>query len=382
MKNLAAPLWPRRQLLQMGAALAVPGVLSMLVDDARAAPTAPIVPAPLPRLTLSGPPAMVSAPLIRMAQTNALADVAVQTSFVAWRDPDQLRAMVLGKKADLLAMPSNVAANLYNRGAGVSLLNISTWGALWLVTRDAQRQTLADFRGEEIAVPFRGDMPDLMLQLLATQQGIDPRREMQLRYVPTPMEAMQLLITRRVRHALLTEPGVSLALRKTQSFPVGLIAPELHRGADLQQEWGRLFSRSPRIPQAGIAAVGDVRSQPQVLAAVLRSYAQALTWCRTHPIECGHLMAQHIDLLTPEAVADALPHCQLDAVPAPQARGEVQFFFQQLLARDPAVLGGKMPDAGFFYDASAAAATTAVATTPVNAAHSAHPTHPAHFGTR
>ena len=305
--------------------------------------------APLPRIVLAGPPAIVSAPLIHMAETQALSALATRTEFTPWRDPDQLRVMALGRKADVLAMPSNVAANLYNRGAGVTLLNIATWGALWLITRDGQRKALADFKGEEIAVPFRGDMPDLMLQLLAAKQGLDVRRDFRIRYVPTPMEAMQLLITRRVSHALLTEPAVSLALRKTQSFPVGLIAPELHRGADLQQEWGRVFQRAPRIPQAGIAAVGAVRDQPAVLAAVQAAYARSTAWCRAHPLECGRMVAARIDLLTPEAVADAIATSQMDAVPAQAARADIAFFFEQLYARDPALLGGKLPDAGFLH---------------------------------
>jgi len=299
-------------------------------------------------ITLSGPPSTVSAPLIRMADTDALASVAGQTRFVAWRDPDQLRMLALGGKADVLAMPSNVAANLFNRGAGVTLLNISTWGALWIATRDGQRKALADYKGEEIAVPFRGDMPDIVLQLLASKQGLDPHKDFRLRYVPTPMEAMQLLITRRVSHSLLAEPAVSLALRKTQSFPIGLVAPELHRGADLQQEWGRLFNRKPRLPQAGMAAVGSVRQQPEVLAAVEKAYAQSLAWCRAHPMECGAMVAKHIDLLTPEAVADAIAVSQLDAVPAAQARSELEFFLGQLMARNPGLVGGKLPADAFY----------------------------------
>ncbi len=321
--------------------------LAWLAAPLAAAPALGVA-APLPQLTLAGPPAIVSAPLIHMAETNALQGVAQRTVFTAWRDPDQLRMMAMGGKADVLAMPSNVAANLYNRGAGVALLNISTWGALWVVTRDAQRKTLVDFKGEEIAVPFRGDMPDIVLQLLAARQGLDPLRDFRIRYVPTPMEAMQLLITRRVSHALLSEPAVSLALRKTQSFPVGLIAPELHRGADMQQEWGRLYQRPARLPQAGIAAVGTLRAQPEALAAVTRAYAQSLAWCRDNAMECGRMMARHIGLLTPEAVADAIAVSQMDAVPLPQAREELEFFFGQLMARNPGLLGGKLPPAAFY----------------------------------
>ena len=323
--------------------------LALLAVSAAAPLAAPAwAAAPLPQITLAGPPAIVSAPLMRMAETNALQGVAQRTVFTAWRDPDQLRMMAMGGKADVLAMPSNVAANLFNRGAGVTLLNISAWGALWVVTRDAQRKALQDFKGEEIAVPFRGDMPDIVLQLLAAKQGLDVQRDFRIRYVPTPMEAMQLLITRRVSHALLSEPGVSLAMRKTKSFPVGLIAPELHRGADLQQEWGRLFQRAPHMPQAGIAAVGAVRAQPQVLAAVVQAYAQSLAWCRSNVLECGRMMARHIDLLTPEAVADAIAVSQLDAVPAAQARSDLEFFYGQLMTRNPQLVGGKLPDAVFY----------------------------------
>ena len=321
--------------------------LAWLAAPLAAAPALGVA-ALLPQLTLAGPPAIVSAPLIHMAETNALQGVAQRTVFTSWRDPDQLRMMAMGGKADVLAMPSNVAANLFNRGAGVTLLNISTWGALWVVTRDAQRKALADFKGEEIAVPFRGDMPDIVLQLLAAKQGLDPLRDFRIRYVPTPMEAMQLLITRRVSHALLSEPAVSLALRKTQSFPVGLIAPELHRGADMQQEWGRLYQRPARLPQAGIAAVGALRAQPEALAAVTRAYAQSLAWCRDNAMECGRMMARYIDLLTPEAVADAIAVSQMDAVPLPQAREELEFFFGQLMARNPGLLGGKLPPAAFY----------------------------------
>lgn len=332
--SLPVPTLSRRQVL---AALAASGLPAVACSAPR-----------LPRITLSGPPAIVSAPLIHMAETHALAGVAGETAFVSWRDPDQLRMMAMGGKADVLAMPSNVAANLYNRGAGVALLNISTWGSQWIVTRDAARKTLQDFKGEEIAVPFRGDMPDIVLQLLAAKQGLDPLRDFRIRYVPTPMEAMQLLITRRVSHALLSEPAVSLALRKTKSFPMGLIAPELYRGADMQQEWGRLYQRPARLPQAGIAAVGALRAQPGALAAVTRAYAQSLAWCRDNAMDCGRMMARHIDLLTPEAVADAIAVSQMDAVPLPQAREELEFFFGQLMARNPGLLGGKLPAAAFY----------------------------------
>ncbi|WP_313759938.1 hypothetical protein [Diaphorobacter nitroreducens] len=80
----------RRRLLQTSGALALAGLPAW----GAAAPTVPAAPAaPLARLVLAGPPAIVSAPLIHMAETQALAGVAERVEFTPWRDPDQLRAV-------------------------------------------------------------------------------------------------------------------------------------------------------------------------------------------------------------------------------------------------------------------------------------------------
>lgn len=303
---------------------------------------------PRERLILAGPPAAVSFPLIHMVESGALDDLADRVEFVLWSNPDQLRVMALDGSAQILAMPSNVAANLYNRGAEVGLLNISTWGILWLVSRDPDVTTLADLRGEEIAMPFRGDMPDIVFATVAQRQNLDPRRDFALRYVASPIDAMQLLIARRVDHALLAEPAVSMALRRTQSFPTSLVAPELFRGISLQDEWGRVFERPPRMPQAGIAAVGAVREDRSLLARIAAAYREALLACQAAPQVCGETVAGVIDRLDAEAVADALAASPLEAITAPQAREELEFFYRVLYEGNPALIGGRLPDDGFY----------------------------------
>ena len=307
----------------------------------------------LPKLVLSGPPAAVSTPLIHMIETGALKDVADNVEFHLWKDPDQLRVLALGGKADFIAMPSNVAANLYNRGVGLKLLNISTWGVLWMVSRDKEAKSLADFKGKEIAMPFRADMPDIVFGLLAEKQGLDVKKDFKLRYVGSPLDAMQLLISRRVDHALLAEPSVSMALRKTKSFPVSVIAPDLYRSVDLQQEWGRLFKHEARIPQAGMTVLGKALQDEAVQAKVMAAYEQSLLWCQKNALRCGEMVAKRIDLLSPEAVADSMAVSQTQHVTALKAKPELEFFFTHLHAKNPALVGGKLPDEKFYGSAKA-----------------------------
>ena len=306
--------------------------------------------AKLPKLVLSGPYAAVSNPLIHMVESGALREVAEVVEFRPWKDPDQLRVLALDAKseADFVAMPTNVAANLYNRGVKLRLLNVSTWGVLWMVSREANLRTLADFKGKEILMPFRADMPDIVFQTLAEKQGLDVKRDFRLRYVGSPLDAMQLMITRRADHALLAEPAVSVALRKTKSFPVSLIAPELYRSANLQEEWGRVFKRAARIPQAGMVALGRALDDAALIGKFQQAYAASLAWCEKQPDECGKLVAQRVEMLTPEGVADSVRVDNAVFVTAQDARPELEFFFGLLHAKQPGLIGGKLPDEGFY----------------------------------
>lgn len=343
------PLPARRRALQAaalaGAALAAPWLRAQ-TPTAAAAPAAK-----LPSLLLAGPFASVSNPLIRMVDAGLLADVADKVEFTTWKDPDQLRAMAVEGKADFIAMPSNVAANLYNRGIKLQLVNIATWGLLYVVTRDAAIKTLAELKGKELVMPFKGDMPDIVFRLVAEKLGLpigDGPGAIRLRYAASPMEAMQLLLTRRADQALLAEPAVSMGLLKSRSLPVSVIAPELHRSVDMQAEWGRAFGRPPRIPQAGIAVMGKHLGNRALIERFAAAYAQGQTWCNSQPEDCGKAVAARINMLTPEAVAAAMRAVPGDATAAGQARPELEFFFEQLRQRQPGLIGGKLPDAAFY----------------------------------
>ena len=324
---------------------------SAAASGGAASPAAPAVVGTkkVPRLLLAGPFATVSNPLIRIVDAGLLADVAEKVEFVSWRTPDQLRAMALKGEADFLAMPSNLSANLYNRGLKLQQMNIGIWGILWMVARRDGLKTLADFKGQEVVMPFRGDMPDALFRLLCRKQGIDPDKDMTLRYVASPLDAMQLLITRRADNALLADPAVAVGLRKSQSFPISVVAPSLYRSVSLQEEWGRVFNRAPRMPQAGIVMLGSRLGNTALARRFEEACEEAQHWCEANPDECGQIVARRIEMLTPEGIADAIRADQSDMVVASKARPELEFFYQQLLEMQPGLVGGKLPDDGFYF---------------------------------
>ena len=301
------------------------------------------------KLILSGPMSSVSHPLIHMIETGALNDVAQKVEFKLWKSPDELRAYTLRGGADFIAVPTNVAANLYNKGVELKLLNVSIWGILGLLTRDKDKKSLKDFVGCEIAMPFRADMPDIIFEEIVKKQGLDPKKDFKLRYLSSPIDAMQMLIMRRVDHALLAEPATSIALRKTGSFPLKLVAPDLYRSNMLEKEWGEVFKVEAKIPEAGMAVLGDMIKNEHVIKRFNEEYAKSLAWYKANPKEAGEMMVKTIPMLDAEGVADSIAYTQLDVVSAKDAKKDLEFFYEILKSNNPKTIGGKLPNEGFYY---------------------------------
>ncbi|WP_300363525.1 ABC transporter substrate-binding protein [Hydrogenimonas sp.] len=303
--------------------------------------------AKLDKIVIAGPSATVSHPVFRMIENGALNDYAKKVEFRLWNNPDQLRAMIINKEVDFVAVPTNVGAILYNKKQPIRLLNVSIWGILHILVRDPKIKTLHDLKGKTLVVPWRGDMPDIVLQTVMEKENLS-QKDIRLLYVSNPMDAAQQLIMRRQDNALLPEPATSMVLRKTKSFPVSVIAPELYRGIDLQKEWGRAFGIEPKIAQAGMAVVGKMRQNDEVIEAFMKAYDEAAKWYKTHPEEAAKLVVKYTKMFNEEAIADSIAHVQLDVVPAKKAKEDVEFFFKQLQKRDPKMIGGKLPDEGFY----------------------------------
>ncbi len=303
----------------------------------------------LEKLVLSGPMASVSHPLFHMIETGALDDVVKKVEFRLWKSPDELRAFTLRGGADFIAVPTNVAANLYNKGVDIKLLNVSVWGILGILTRDKTKKTLKDFVGCEIAMPFRADMPDIVFEEIVKAQGLNPKKDFKLRYLNSPIDAMQMLILRRVDHALLAEPATSIALRKTGSFPLKLIAPDLYRSNMLEQEWGETFKVETKIPEAGMAVVGNISNNKYVIKRFNEEYAKSLKWYKNNPKEAGELAVKYVKMLDAQGVTDSIEYVQLNAVTAKDAKKDLEFFFNVLKKNNSKTIGGKLPDEGFYY---------------------------------
>jgi NitT/TauT family transport system substrate-binding protein len=302
--------------------------------------------AKLPKLVLVAPPGPMAIPMAYLVANNKLASVAEKTELVIWENPEQLKAIVAGKQGDFVTMPSNNAAIFYNKGLPVKLLDVSVWNITYLVSSDANVKTLSDLKGQSVVVSFKGSVPDLMFQYLAKKQGLDVEKDLKVTYAADPTQAAQLLLAGRAQNAVLSEPLSTSVLLQTTGGP-----KTYYRALDFAAEWEKAEGAGALTPIAGTVATAGVMDKPAVVEEYLKQYKEAVEWMMANPDAAGELIEKQLPQLGFKAkpMAASLKSITWRFVPAGEARAGVETFLSILSELSPDVIGGKLPDDGFYF---------------------------------
>lgn len=322
----------RRRLIGLaaagGAALAAPGIL-------RAVPM-------LAELHLYGPPAGPSITLAHAVVSGALDGIAGSVTFAPWKDPDELRAGLASGTMGAVILPTLAAANLYNRGLGVRLVNVMTDGLVYVVSPDPALTSIASLKGKRLALPFRNDTPDILMQRLMQEAGMIPA-DVEVVAAANPIEAVQLLLTGRADAGILPEPAGAMAeMRAAQE------GRAMHRTIDMQAEWAKITGLGPSIPQAGLGVTqAFIDATPEAAAALQAALVATLPQVLADPEGAAASAADALGMPAP-VLAKSIPHCALVANPSSAARPALEAMFAAVAEADAAIIGGQLPDDGFY----------------------------------
>lgn len=298
-------------------------------------------------LRLFGAPIGVSVPLAHLVDRNGLAPLADNATLTIWRSPDEMRAGVVSGEIELTTSPAPTAANLYNRGTGMRLAGVLTTGMLYLMTTRDGLDDLTGLAGQRVLVPFRGDMPDRIFQVLLRARGMS-LGDVDVQYAATPLEAAQLLLAGQAEFAVLQEPAATASIMRgiAQSLPVV-------RALDFQELYAATSGDGLDIPMAVLILRDSLRDRfpdlPNRLVAELRSSTE---WVRNNPASAARLGEDYLGLRQP-ILERSIPFMNLSVRTPAQARGALERLYGELAGDSAALIGGGLPDDGFYLDIQA-----------------------------
>ncbi|MDN6321028.1 MAG: ABC transporter substrate-binding protein, partial [Marinobacter sp.] len=302
------------------------------------------------KLTAATPYGIPQVILARALEDPTVQELIPERELKAWKDPDQLRAWLARAEVMLTATPTNVAANLYNRGVPLVLMNVNVWGTLGMLglKEKGPLQTVEDLVGRHIGVPWRGDMPDLVFRYLLGEAGLEVGRDLKVSYQSSPFETVQMFVAQRLDAAVLPEPMRTATRLQTAQF--GQVPTEL----DLQEEWARLTGEEPNLPQAGVVCRREFLDEyPEQITAIQHAVSRAVDWVVAKPDEAAVVGSKNSPLST-KVFEGAIPRTRIQMASAAESRPKLESFFTALTDLSTGFIGGKLPDGDFYLPAATA----------------------------
>ena len=126
--------------------------------------------------------------------------------------------------------------------------------------------------------------------------------------------------------------------------------PKVHELFDLDKEWNKATHDS--IPFAQTALIVNKKfaeSNPDKVKAFLNYYKEACHWINDHPARGSKLIVESQILPDTLVARKSIPGCNIRFAAAWPLRERINDYFNVFYTFNPDMLGGKLPDEGFYY---------------------------------
>lgn len=287
---------------------------------------------------LKGPTGFGMVKLIADAEAGTLAN---DYRFTIAGAPDELTAKIINGELDIAAVPTNLAAVLYNKTQGnVQILAVNTLGTLYVVTKGTEIGSLADLKGKTVYSTGQGAMPEYVLNYLLEQNGLSAH-DVTVEYLSEHSELATKLMASEEMIAVLPQPFVTQVTMKDPNVKVAV---------DLTDEWNRV-TNGESLLSMGCVIVNKAfaEANPDAVDAFCAEYEASIAYTNDHPAEAAQLIEKY-ELLANAAMAEkAIPACHTTYIAGDELKEKLTGLYEVLYAANPASVGGKLPDDAFYY---------------------------------
>ncbi|AFA49312.1 ABC transporter substrate-binding protein [Acetobacterium woodii] len=288
--------------------------------------------------TLAGPTGMGMAEMI----VNGV-DLGenVTTEFTVAGAPEQLTAGVISGDFQIAALPSNLAAVLFNKTEGAVVLgSVNTLGVLYIVAdENAGVTSIADLKGKTIVASGQGSTPEYVLNYLLQKNGLTPGVDVTINYVAEHSEVVTQLAAGQASIALLPEPFVTTITSKKPNIKVAV---------DLSKAWEEANAGSQLEMTALVVNKEWAQANPKVFDKFMESYHSSIDSVNNNPAE-GAKNIVAAGIMTDAVLAEkAIPNCNIVFIPAKEAKKSLNDYYTILADFEPKAVGGKVPGDDFY----------------------------------
>ena len=287
--------------------------------------------------TLNGNMGVAMAWLMEQAELGIPFD---NYSFERRTAPDQLTAALLSGQVQIAALPTNVAATLYNRSEGlIQMIAISAYGVLHILENGEEINAIADLRGRTIHTTGQAANPEFILNHILEQNGLTPGVDVFVQFHQNEALAA-LMAAGEIDLSMMPEPMVTSVLAQNENVRVAL---------DMTTEWDAVGDGSSLVMSCIVVRRDFAEAHPEAVLRFLDYFRQSVEETVANPAEAAQLIAKFEIIASPAIAERAIPGCNLTFITGADMEPTIRGYFQVLYTANPDAIGGAMPDAAFYF---------------------------------
>ena len=290
-------------------------------------------------ISVVSPDGLPAISIAKIAKENPAIKDGYNTTYKVINTTEALSTTVMKQEPDIAIVPSNMAALVYNKTGNYQITSTTGMGSFYLVSSEDIKD-FNDLVGKEVANIGKGLTPDITVQAILKQQGIDPTK-INFTYVNSATDIVPLLATGKVTTGFVPEPALTVLMQKN---------PDIKIIKNLNDAWKEAFNSPQGYPQATVIVKKDIaQNDTEFVNEFLQYLSDSITWANENHDKAGEYSNEIGVTTDAKVIAKSLDRANLKYIPVKDMIEDYNNYYQKLFDFDAKTVGGKLPDAAIYF---------------------------------
>lgn len=256
--------------------------------------------------------------------------------FEMYNMPEEIVAGLTKGEIDIAAVPANLASVLYNKTEGeIQVASVNTLGVLYIVENSDNIKDINGLEGKTIYTLGKGTTPEGVLNSFIKENNLE---NVNIEFKQEASEIAAILNKEENVIAMIPEPFVSVVSMKNEN---------VRRVFDMADEWEKI-NNSPQVTGVLVARKEFIDNNKEVFDKFLEEYEKSINFANENVAEVSKIVEDFE--IVPEGLGEkSIPNINMQYIDGSDMQEAVSKYLEKLYEFEPKLVGGKLPDEGFYY---------------------------------
>ena len=245
----------------------------------------------------------------------------------------------LKEESDIGIVPSNLSGQLYNKNLDYKIVGTIGWGSFYIVSRE-KIKNIEDLKGKEIYTIGKGLTPDIILQTILKENGINPDKDLRINYLSGGNEIAPMYLAGKIDIIMVSEPVLSKILSKDKRSEINF---------DMNNEWKKVFKDDIGFPQSTLIVKENlIKEEPEFISAFINKLENSIEFIYSkNPVKEEYIIESKITIDL-SVLDEILKRVNIKFISADNSRETYRLYFEKIEKINSKAIGGKIPNEKIF----------------------------------